>query len=492
MLSCKSERHFANKQLARMIHVSTEIGKLKRVIIHSPDSGLGKVVPSKAQDWLFEDIVDLKNIRRQEYDYFVKILLYFLDTEKVKGKLAEIDKPENNRAFYKPDDDGYHKSDKVLDMQYLLSEILVDKSLKNEIVASICALERCSFAQQRLLNDLSPIELAKTLISGSLPNEQMLFAPVPNFIFTRDIGITINDHILLNKPAKEARRRESFISKYVFHYHPTFESYKDKLIEIQDDELFFLLEGAEREHKQVTLEGGDIMMVAPNNLLVGVSERTTPNAVNKIIDALFKKEVVEKVSVIKIPPKRDFMHIDTVFTQVKRNMWVLFGKFSKRQLEEKDRLEKMYSKRKRNEENQMKIMQFWEGKRKPVEFDYLEDLLDDISQNDLNSKSPTQFIYSGDDVFPYSQREQWTDSCNLLAIKEGVVVGYDRNHHTAEAFAKQGFRVIKAAELLEKFEKEELKPDTLKDTLIMLPSAELSRARGGSHCMSMPILRDKL
>ncbi|MCU0390953.1 MAG: arginine deiminase family protein [Thermoflexibacter sp.] len=475
-----------------MIHVSSEIGKLNRVIIHSPDSGLGKVVPSKAQDWLFEDIVDLKNIRRQEYDYFVKTLLYFLDTDKVSGKLAEIDKPENGRAFYKPDDTHYHKSDKVLDMQYLLSDILKDKVLKNEIVASICALERCSFAQQRLLNELNPIELAKALISGSLPDDRMLFAPVPNFIFTRDIGITINDHILLNKPAKEARRRESFITKYVFYYHPVFEDSREKLIEIADDELFFLLEGADREHKQVTLEGGDIMMVASNNLLIGVSERTTPNAVNKIIDALFKKEVVEKVSVIKIPPKRDFMHIDTVFTQVKRDTWVLFGKFSKRQLEEKDRLEKMYNKKKKNDEHQTRIMQFINGKRKPIVFDYLEDLLDDISQNDLNAKHPTQFIYSGDDVFPYSQREQWTDSCNLLAIKEGVVVGYDRNHHTAEAFAKHDFRVIRAAELLEKFENKELSPETIENTLIMLPSAELSRARGGSHCMSMPILREEV
>lgn len=474
-----------------MIHVSTEIGTLQRVIIHSPDSGLGKVVPSKAQDWLFEDIVDLKNIRKQEYDYFVKTLLYFLDTDRVKGRLSEIDKQENNRGFYKPDSPIYHKSDKVLDMQYLLSEILKDEDLKKEIVASICALERCSFAQQRVLIDLQPVELAKTLISGSLPNEKMLFAPVPNFIFTRDIGIAINDHILLNKPAKEARRRESFITKYVFHYHPIFEKYRDKLIEIADDELFFLLEGTEREHKQVTLEGGDIMMVAPNNLLVGVSERTTPNAVNKIIDALFEREVVEKVSVIKIPPKRDFMHIDTVFTQVKRNMWVLYGKFSKHQLEEKDRLEKMY-KKKKNDENRMRIIQFIRGKRKSVEFEYLEDLLDDISQNDLDSKQPTQFIYSGNDVFPFSQREQWTDSCNLLAIKEGVVVGYDRNYHTADAFAKRGFRVIKAADLLEKFESGELDPKTITDTLIMLPSAELSRARGGSHCMSMPILRNEL
>ena len=470
-----------------MIHVSSEIGTLRRLIVHSPDSGLGKVVPSKAQDWLFEDIVHLQTMREKEYDYYMKTLLYFLDTEKVKGKLKELDSPSKRRGFYKPDDKHYHKSDKVLDIQFLLSELLEDKSMRKEMTACIAAVERCSFAQQKELMGLSSIELAKTFISGSLPNNRMLFAPVPNFIFTRDIGIVINDHLLLSKPAKEARRRESILSKYVFHYHPTFAEHHNKLIEIADDELFFLLEGTERENHQVTLEGGDVMMVAPNNLLIGVSERTTPHAVHKTINALFEREVVEKVSVIKIPAKRDFMHIDTVFTQVKRNMWVLYGKFAKKHLTEKNLLSKMY---KKTEDEKVKILQFVRGKKKPVKFDYLEELLDSISRDDLKSTEKTEFIYSGDDVFPFSQREQWTDSCNLLALREGVVVGYDRNDHTAEAFRKYGFQTVTAPDLLAQFESGKKTPEEIQNTLIMLPSAELSRARGGSHCMSMPILRD--
>jgi arginine deiminase len=170
-------------------------------------------------------------------------------------------------------------------------------------------------------------------------------------------------------------------------------------------------------------------------------------------------------------------------------MWVLYGKFSKRNLEEKDLLEKFY---KKGDENKLKIMQFTNGEAHPHEFDNMEDLLDDISRNDLHATEPTQFIYSGDYEFPYSLREQWTDSCNLLALKDGVVIGYDRNDKTAEAFARHGFRIIKAADLLQQFESGSLSPDTLTDTLIMLPSAELSRARGGSHCMSMPLLRDSV
>lgn len=479
----------APKNTFFMIHVSSEIGDLQRLIIHSPDSGLGKVVPSKAQDWLFEDIIHLKTAREKEYDYYVKTLLYFLDPEKVRGKLKQIDDPAQNRGFYKPESAAYFASSKVLEIQYLLMQVLENKDLRTEMIASISALENLSFAQQKVLKSLTSQDLAKTFISGDLPNNHMIFAPIPNLIFTRDIGIVINNHLLLNKPAKEARRREAFIAHYIFYYHELFADMRERLIEIADDELYFLLEGVERENRTTTLEGGDIMMVAPNNLLVGVSERTSPNAVDKIIQELFKRYVVDKVTVIKIPPKRDFMHIDTVFTQIKRNTWVLYGKFAKQDLNENDRLRSLY---KPDDSGRAEILQFQNGKEKPVEFDYIEDLLDNVSREDLRSNENTQIIYSGNGEFPYSQREQWTDSCNLLALKEGVVIGYDRNDKTAEGFMQKGFRTIKAPELLEKFESGELSPETLKDTLILLPSAELSRARGGSHCMSMPILRKSL
>ena len=102
------------------IYVSSEVGTLQRLLIHSPDSGLGKVVPSKAQDWLFEDIIHLDTMRRKEYDFYVKTLLYFLDSEKIKGKLSQIDADEE-RNFFKPDSPEYFNSDKVIELQKLLS-----------------------------------------------------------------------------------------------------------------------------------------------------------------------------------------------------------------------------------------------------------------------------------------------------------------------------------------------------------------------------------
>jgi arginine deiminase len=139
------------------------------------------------------------------------------------------------------------------------------------------------------------------------------------------------------------------------------------------------------------------------------------------------------------------------------------------------------------------IVQFRRGQENDLRvIDSLEELLGEISIYDLNCQPlDVKFIYSGNNEFPYGAREQWTDSCNLLAVKEGVVIGYDRNDKTLEAFKNAGFEAVKMEDLLQDFESGIKNPETLTNTFIMLPSAELSRARGGSHCMSMPILRSE-
>ncbi|CAF0800283.1 unnamed protein product [Didymodactylos carnosus] len=481
------------------LQVSSEIGRLKRLIIHSPDSGLGKVVPSKAQDWLFEDIVHLDTMRRHEYDYYVKLLLYFLDPQKVKGQLDKLDQNEA-RGFFKPDSDEYFSSDNVIEFQNLLAQTLENESMRIKLVASICAIERQLYSTQQKLLALTPIKLANVLISGSYgENNEMLFPPVPNLLFTRDLGIMINDHLLLNKPAKTARTREALLYQYIVFNHKLFADMREKIIELPENELYFLLPENEKSYNRTTLEGGDVMIVAPNHLLIGISERTTIYAAQLLIQILFDKQIVNKITLIKIPDKRDCMHIDTVFTQVKRNIWVLYHKLARRTNKQShEQIEPFMSNllptsltKMGSNEDEMKIIQFHRGKQiKPREIENLEDLLMEVSCDDLGcTKESVKFIYSGNNEFPYGAREQWTDSCNLLALKEGVVIGYDRNDKTMEAFRQAGFKVIRAADLLKQFESNELEPDTLTDTLILLPSGELSRARGGSHCMSMPLLR---
>src|SRR5690606_34585777 len=148
--------------------------------------------------------------------------------------------------------------------------------------------------------------------------------------------------LLLNKPARKARRREALIAKYIFYNHSLFSHFKNNIIEIPDTYQHFLLP-RDGDDKKVTLEGGDVMVVSNDHILIGLSERTTMYAAHQFTKLLFERNIVKKVSVVRIPKKRDYMHIDTIFTQVKRNVWVMLGAFSKKAIkhENADVIEKI-------------------------------------------------------------------------------------------------------------------------------------------------------
>ena len=501
----------------RKYYVENELGRLRKLIIHSPDGGIGKIIPGTFADNLYDDIVHLQSMQK-EYNHYVKLLLYFLDREKIeyiKTYQAAADADKKAWCFI-PGKKEYFNSDKVLDTQQLLGEIIKDERVKLRLIAAICSYEESSFAiQQKLENITDAALLAKVLITGILPAEengtgedQFIFPPTPNFIFTRDIGIMVKDHILLSRMATAARRRESLLTKFLSLYF-FFKDEPQKVMEIIEESDFFLYEEEERKHRIISIEGGDVMMIHPKHFVIGCSIRTSSSAVNEIIHTLFSKPElgIEKISVVKIPKNRAQMHIDTIFTQVRRDTWVLYGRFSERILSAEHTSRHSYVNKlshapRQLEMEQVEILQFQKPAGEPYvkTKDYavtdklpgIESLLRQISEKDFGVKAEdVKVIYSGGNAFPHDEREQWTDSCNVVALKEGVVIGYDRNDRTAEAFKSYGFNVITTAELFDQFEKG-TNPESIENTLILLPSAELSRARGGSHCMSMPLLRDRL
>lgn len=498
-------------------YIDSELGTLRKILIHSPDGGIGKIIPGTFSDNLYDDIVHLQKMQ-QEYNHYVKLLLWFLDPEKIGyiNQYQESAPPEKKRDCYIPGRPDYFNSEKVLEVQRLLEEIVKDENVRLRLITAVCSYEESSYSIQQKLEAITDNALlAKVLISGVLPatasgtgEEQYIFPPLPNFIFTRDIAIMVKDHVLLSKMATGARKRESLLTKFLSLYF-FFKGDSSKVIEVIEESDFFLYEEKERKEHIISIEGGDVMMIHPKHLLVGCSERTSPNAVNEIIHTLFANTSIgiEKISVVKIPRKRAQMHIDTIFTQVKRNVWVLYGIYSERLQQQENQKRKSYRKNLMHKPDlidfeEPEILQYFKPASETFnpQKDYsvkntpagIEALLKKISEEDFGcAPQDIKIIYSGGNVFPHDEREQWTDSCNVVALKEGVVIGYDRNDRTSKAFMEEGFSVYTTAEIFEKFENG-LDPHSLENTLILLPSAELSRARGGSHCMSMPLLRDSL
>jgi len=619
------------------IRVQTEIGKLKRVMIHCPGVEMNNMLPNLRLDWLFEDTVYTEKMQ-EEYAHFFKLLLLFTGStdlfvdQKNDMKCNPEDSDYCLKADYEDTEENDRRKNNVHEILLLLAKLFSENHEKTrELIISICSFhklhiyrrddllgmlewantikkeEKDKFKRPKVGKDGEIkevgvdlyLELAKTLISGklewdgrdgklvdltlkedkknpsnNLDHSNYIFEPVPNLIFTRDIGVTLNDKLLITKPRYDVRYREILLLRFIaenYIFDKTKKPHsRNNIIEMSDDDDFFQYEKTEKKKYRVNFEGGDIMMISPKHILIGNSERTSNYAIQKFVHAIFKLEIgVEIISVVKIAKDRAQMHLDTILTQVNKNVWMLHWMLSEnKDAEEAEKysipfnhLNSISLKNLKNGEskNPTTILQFfcpagtheyhkdffvydkneldiaknpnlkdkitydtlkeYAGKTYG-EYNYekpkgLEDLLTQISKNEFN-EDEVRFVYSGSKEFPYSEREQWTDACNLLCVGNGVVIGYDRNKKTAENFEeamkdlyinvykkdlpvkpeeRDFYFVMESTELLERIKemkKEEIDSylEGIHDTLITLPSSELSRARGGSHCMSMPLERE--
>ncbi len=406
------------------IHVSSETGKLKKVIMHHPDDGIELVTPSKALEFLYDDIVYLPKMR-EEHQVFMDILSYFLGEEN------------------------------VLDTQDLLLEsIQHNTAAREELIEAVAFEEDCTDEQKQILKGLSPEELIYTLYTGSVrSSRKQIFAPLPNNIFTRDIGAVVNDHVIICQASKSARTRESIMTRIIIYYHPIFETVRreNKIIDLT------------KEDDDVTLEGGDLMIYNKDYLLVGCSERTSLKALDVLIDKLFEKNVVKSVIWIEIPKERTCMHIDTLFTQLSANEFVVFGPYV-------------------NSPEKIEVTAYHHDGTS-TSFRTLLDFFKSVNPK-------TDYILCGNGEYPFDEREQWTDGCNLVTLKDGVAFSYQRNYRTAEALRNRGYSIVDGQTVLTALQSGLITPEKIEKTIIRLSATELSRARGGPHCMTFPILRD--
>ena len=419
------------------LNVTSEIGRLKSVLVHLPGREIDLMIPPMMNQLLFDDIL-YGQVAREEHRRFQQLIRFVADD--------------------------------VFDLQDLLEEVLEAEDAKDRIVRDVASRNGL---RPRLLAELLELPagaLAEVLIagiareskSGELP--QFGLFPIPNLFFMRDPQVVIGDRVVISSMATQARRRESLLSKYVFESHPHFRD--------APPWVDFMATEPERPlaRKLPTIEGGDVLIPRRDLLLIGVTERTSKAGVAALIRSLKKADAgVNTVIIVDMPRQRSFMHLDTIFTIINRNECLIYppvilpsgGQAAKVTMVD------LTKKRSEGYSEQKSLL----GALKKKRFDL-------------------EPIYCGGPTAVDQQREQWTDGANAFALAPGVILLYERNVRTAEELARHGYHIVYEDDLL--LGRTEMETWTDKKYALQIAGNELSRARGGPRCMTMPLVREEL
>jgi len=415
--------------------VHSEVGKLRKVMVHRPELSLQRLTPTNHDELLFDDVLWVERAQF-EHDRFV---------EKMRDRGVEVFLLRELLSEALAASDGGRQ--RLIEVA--ASEYTVGVSLVDEVRSMLAGLAPADLAKH-LIGGLtvaeSGIDLAKfrefSLPAAALEDEStFVLPPLPNTLFTRDSSCWIYGGVSINPMYWPARRLEAYNVAAIYRYHPMFQGtgFEYWYPELGDDGRF---EAA--DFGRASMEGGDVQPIGNGTVLIGLSERTQARMIEQIARALFAKGAAERVIAVVMTKDRAHMHLDTVFTLLDRDAVTVYPKVM-------DQV-RAISLRPGVSEGRFHVTE---------EPGFLSAVADALGVKDL------RVVETGGDAYQ-QEREQWDDGNNVVALEPGVVVAYERNTYTIAKMREAGVEVV------------------------TIEGFELGKGRGGGHCMTCPLLRDPL